>query len=190
MIKTIQKSWAVYLLAKHPDVQQRVQREVDQVWDGETAAVDRYEKLPFTTMVFNEAMRLFPPVYTASRQAVEPVKIGNYWLPAGAQVHLVPFITHRDARWFPKPEEFCPDRFASGTKAEIPRFAFMPFGAGPRACLGGGLALTKGVLILATLMRHCRLGLTASQGAPELEPLISLHPKGSIQLQLSHRHDR
>jgi cytochrome P450 len=143
--------------------------------------------LSFTERAFSEALRLYPPAYTTSRQAIEPVEIGGYRLPAGAQVHLIPYLTHRDPRWFNDPQTFRPDRFAMDAEHPIPRFAFIPFGAGPRACVGGGLALMEGLLVVATILQRCRLQLAAGQREPDLGPLIALHPQGGIRLRILSR---
>jgi cytochrome P450 len=180
-------TWAVYALAKHPSVQARAAREVDQVMGGQPATAETVNLLSFTERAFFEALRQYPPAYTTSRQAIEPVEIGGYRLPAGAQVHLIPYLTHRDPRWFNDPQTFRPDRFAPDAERPIPRFAFIPFGAGPRACVGGGLALMEGLLVVATILQRCRLQLAAGQHEPELEPLIALHPKGGIRLRLLSR---
>ncbi|MCA9119430.1 MAG: cytochrome P450 [Planctomycetaceae bacterium] len=180
-------SWATYLLAKHSDAQQLVSDEVDRVLSGRLPSGDDCRSFEFTQMVLNESMRLFPPAYTTSRQAICSVEIGGCQLTAGSQVHLLPYITHRDARWFDEPHEFRPERFAASAKHKIPRFAFIPFGAGPRACIGGGLAMMTGVLVLATILRRCGLELASGQGEPALDPKISLHPKGGIRLRLTPR---
>lgn len=180
-------TWAAYLLARNTDVQERVVDEVDRVTGGRRPTGEDARQLEFTEMVLNEAMRLYPPAYTTSRQSIEPVEVGGHRLTAGSQVHLVPYITHRDARWFEDPLRFRPDRFSAVARSSIPRFAFIPFGAGPRACIGGGLAMMTGTLVLATLLRRCRLELADGQGEPELEPHISLHPKGGIRLRLTQR---
>jgi cytochrome P450 len=180
-------AWATYLLAKHPEVQHRVREEVDGVLGGRLPQGDDVQRLEFTQMAFNEAMRLFPPAYTTSRQATQPVEIGGYRLAAGSQVHLVPYITHRDARWFDAPGEFRPERFSATARQSIPRFAFLPFGAGPRACIGGGLAMMTGVLVLAAILRRCGVKLASSQREPELSPKISLYPKNGIRVHLTPR---
>lgn len=180
-------TWAAYLLAKHPEAQRRVCEEVDRVLGGRKPRADDMPRLAYTQMVFEEAMRLFPPAYTTSRQATRAVDIGGHRLPAGAHIHLIPFITHRDARWFDEPLEFRPERFSSESRDSIHRGAFIPFGAGPRACIGGGLALLTGVLGLATIFRRSGLRIASDQGEPELEPKISLHPKNGIRLRFTAR---
>lgn len=180
-------TWATYLLARHPDAQHRIFAEVDRVTGRHLPKGEQVSQFEFTQMALNEAMRLFPPAYTTSRQATQPVEIGGHRLATGSQVHLIPYITHRDSRWFDAPDEFRPDRFSATAKRTFPRFAFFPFGAGPRACIGGGLAMLTGTLVLTTISRRCKLELAMIQGEPQLAPKISLHPKGGLRLRLTPR---
>jgi cytochrome P450 len=126
-------------------------------------------------------------VYATSREAIEPVEIGGYPLPRGAQVNLVPYITHRDPRWFDDPESFRPERFAPDAPRPIPAFAYYPFGAGPRACIGKGFALMEAVLVLATVASRHEIRLGEGQGRVEMETQVSLHPKGGLRVRLVPR---
>ena len=180
-------TWAIYLLAKFPEVQARAYEEVcrataSRPLDGAMAA-----DLVYLEAVFNEAMRLYPPAYATSRQATEEVEIAGYRVPAGAQVQLILYCTHRDERWFEEASSFRPERFLASTENPIDRFAFLPFGAGPRACIGKGLAMLEGVLTLANLLKHCRIELGSGQQDLQLEPQISLHPRGGLRVQLTQR---
>ena len=180
-------SWAAYLLAQHPEVQQRAAEQIDCVTQGQPVAFRQLEQLPYVECVFNEAMRLYPPAYVTSRQAIEATRIGPYHLSAGSQVHLVPFITHRDPRWFDHAASFRPERFAAESRHRIRRFSFLPFGAGTRACVGGSFAMFMGVFVLASLLRVCRLQLGPRQSDVVLQPRISLQPKDGLFLQLTRR---
>ena len=143
--------------------------------------------MKFTQQCLFETWRLYPPAYTTARQSIESVEIGGYRLLAGAQIHLPIFLTHRDSRWFADPQAYRPERFATHAKAQIPIFAYVPFGAGPRACIGGGLALMEATIVLATIMQQFRLELADEQPQAELQPLISLHPRDSLRLRLIPR---
>ena len=180
-------SWAAYLLAQHPEVQQRAAEQIDCVTQGQPVAFRQLEQLPYVECVFNEAMRLYPPAYVTSRQAIEATRIGPHHLSAGSQVHLVPFITHRDPRWFDHAASFRPERFAAESRHHIRRFSFLPFGAGTRACVGGSFAMFVGVFVLASLLRVCRLQLGPRQSDVVLQPRISLQPKDGLFLQLTRR---
>ena len=115
------------------------------------------------------------------------MEIAGYRVPAGAQVQLILYCTHRDERWFEEASSFRPERFLAGTENPIDRFSFLPFGAGPRACIGKGLAMLEGVLTLANLLKHCRIELGSGQQDLQLEPQISLHPRGGLWVQLTQR---
>lgn len=186
-------TWTAHLLATNEHVQEETQREIDYVTGGHDPTADHAGRLPLTTATMKEAMRLYPPAYFLSREVVEPVTVGGHSLrPAGAlrladQVHLPVFLTHRDERWFDRPDEFVPHRFLGEGEKLFPRCSYVPFGAGPRACIGRGFALLEGTLILATLLQRFSLRLGRDQGEVELEAQVSLHPKGGLQMHLEPR---
>lgn len=175
-------TWIAHLLARSPEVQEEVRREVEEVLGGAPPAADALPRLAHTTMAFKEAMRLYPSVYVVTREAVEPVEIAGYPVPRGAQIHLVPYVTHRDPRWFDAPESFRPARFAA--EDALPRGAYFPFGLGPRACVGRAFAMTEAPVVLAMLLQRFRLRPAPGAGEVELEAQMSLHPKGGLRLAL------
>jgi cytochrome P450 len=177
-------TWALYCLARHPEAQEWVLEEINALPKD---ALLSLEVLPRTVMVFKEVMRLYPPAYFIAREAVEEVEIGGYALPRGSNVHLVPYLTHRDARWFPEPEAFLRDRFAPEREAQLLRAAYLPFGAGPRACIGRGLAMVEGALVLATILKRFRLRLLEGAPEPVIEAQVSLHPRGGLRLLVERR---
>lgn len=179
--------WTAYLLATNENVQEELQREVDHVCGGSDPGHQHVPRLALTTACLREAMRLYPPAYTMSRQAIEPVEIGGYNLPRGSQVQLPLFLTHRDIRWFDRPDDYVPHRFLGDGEEHFPRTAYIPFGIGPRACIGRGLALMEGTLVLATLVRRFWLELAADQSDLQLEAQVSLHPKGGIKMNIVPR---
>jgi cytochrome P450 len=178
-------TWAAYVLAKHPDVQEDLRREVDAVLGGRAPGAADLAALPRVERAFKEAMRLYPPAYIFGREAIEDVTIGGYLVPRGSLVNVVPFVTHRDPRWFPDPEAFRPSRFAD--EASIPRGAYLPFGLGPRACIGRAFAMQEAVVALAMLLG--RYVLSIPEGAPdvEMEAQVSLHPRGGLRLGVARR---
>jgi len=178
-------TWTAHLLAQHPDVQDQVAQEVRGVLNGGRATAEHAAALPLTTAVLKEAMRLYPPAYILTREAIEPSEIGGYLIPKGANVILVPAIMHRDGRWFDRPDTFCPERFLA-EESESQRRAYIPFGAGPRACIGAGFAMLEGVLVLATLLARCRL-IPEGNRQVEAEAQISLHPRGGLPMRLEPR---
>jgi cytochrome P450 len=181
-------SFALWLLAKHPEVQTRMHEEAAAVLEGRSPVADDYAKLPYATQVFSEALRLYPPVWVTARTCVEAYEIAGFAIKRGAVLIASQFVVHRDARFFPDPLRFDPERFAPEKKQARPRFAFFPFAAGSRQCIGEGLAWMEGVLSLATIARDWRLSLP--EGAAKeiaVTASISLRPKHGVRLLVERR---
>ena len=142
-------SWAWYLLGTNPDVQQRLQSEIDQVLGGRMPVFEDVARLPYTWMVLHEAMRLYPPAWVFVRTAIGDDEIGGYHIPAQSMIVLCPYLTHRSVAWWEDPEKFDPERFSRDRSAGRPPFAFFPFGGGPRLCIGNNFALMEATVILA-----------------------------------------
>jgi cytochrome P450 len=180
-------TWAAYLLARNKDAQGRLADEIDRVLQGRSPTFADLDKLAAVEQMFKEAMRLYPAVYFFSREAAEPVEIAGYEIAPGSQVHVLPYLLHHDARWFAEPERFDPDRFTPAREEALPQCAYVPFGAGPRACIGRGFSMVEGVLILTSMLERYQLALAPGQGEPERETQISLHPKGGVRLRVRER---
>jgi cytochrome P450 len=184
-------SFALWLLAKHPDVQSRLHQEAIAVLGNRAPTADDYARLPYATQIFSETLRLYPPVWVMARTCVQPYEIAGYRIPRGAILVAPQFVVHRDARFYPDPLRFDPERFAPEKKEAAkarPRFAFFPFAAGSRQCIGEGLAWMEGVLSLAAIARDWRLSLPPD--APEeiaINPAISLRPKHGVPLLVERR---
>jgi cytochrome P450 len=184
-------SFALWLMAKHPEVQARMHEEALGVLGNRAATADDYARLSYTTQVFSETMRLYPPVWVIARSCVQPYEIAGYAIPKGAILVASQFVVHRDPRFYPDPLRFDPERFAVDKKdggRSRPRFAYFPFAAGSRQCIGEGLAWMEGVLALATIVRDWRL--TAPHDAEEeiaINPAISLRPKFGVPLVVERR---
>jgi len=181
-------SFALWLMAKHPEMQTRVHDEAREVLGDRAATADDYARLPYATQLFSETLRLYPPVWVIARTCVQPYEIAGYAIPKGAILVASQFVIHRDPRFYSDPLRFDPERFAKDGAKSRPRFAFFPFAAGSRQCIGEGLAWMEGVLSLATIVRDWRL--TASQGAGReiaLNPAISLRPKFGVPLVVERR---
>ena len=168
-------SWTFFLLSQHPAVERRLADEADHVVGDRRAAFADADRLTYTRMVLDETMRLYPPAWGFSRLAIADDRIGGYKVPAGSIVFLIPYVVHRRPTWWPDPERFNPDRFAPEAAAERPRFAYFPFGGGPRHCIGYQFALLEAQLILATVTRRYRIQLAPGQQI-SAEPLITLRP--------------
>src|SRR5215831_18247756 len=182
-------SWTWYVLAQHPDVDAAMQAELQTVLGGRLPTVDDLPHLAYTRMVFTEALRLYPPAWLMTRRAREEVVIGDYRFSPGTFFFLSPYLMHHDARFFPDPEAFVPTRWAAPPDAGPARSAYLPFGGGPRQCLGEGFAWLEGLLVLTTLAQTWRM--QRVPGSP-VEPwgLVTLRPQQGIQVHLTRRGSR
>jgi cytochrome P450 len=183
-------TFAWHLLAHHPEQQQRLHAEVDAALGARPATREDVERLPFTRQVVAESMRLYPPAWAIGRQAKEPVEIGGFVLPQGAVVLICPWVVHRDARWWPDPERFDPDRWddnvASAAGSQRPRWSYFPFGGGSRSCIGEAFAWMEAVLVTATVAQQWRVE-PASSRHPRLRPTITLRPDGPLKMRVCRR---
>jgi cytochrome P450 len=179
-------SWTWYLLAQTPEVEQKLHAELDAVLGGRPPAVSDLPKLQYTDRIIRETLRLYPPAWRVFRRTEEPFKVGDYLLPPGSNIVLSQWVTQRDPRWFTEPERFNPDRWNEETAAKLPRFAYFPFGGGPRVCIGAGFAMMEATLLLATIAQRYRIRLAPHQ---RVEPLasITLRPKKGIRVTLEER---
>jgi len=170
--------WTISLLARHPDVTARMIAELDEVLGDRRPGLDDLPRLPLTERVIKEAMRLYPPAYAVGRKAAEDTEIGGHAVPAGSEVIAWIYMAHHDPRWFPEPEIFRPERFTPEAEAALPRLAYLPFGAGPRACVGRHFAMIEAQLLLARIYQRF---------VPELPPGPPIRPKLRITLMPRQR---
>ena len=179
-------TWAWYLLALHPEVEARLHAEVDTVLGGRSPTVDDVPRLVYTGHVVAEVLRLYPPLWIITREAIRDVEIGGYLVPKGAVAMFCQWTLHRDARYFERPEQFEPERWADGLARRLPRFAYFPFGGGPRICLGNTFALMEATLILAVIAARWRLTLVPGQ---TIVPNggITLRAKPGVRMTLQRR---
>jgi cytochrome P450 len=176
-------TWAWYLLAKHPHVAARVGTEVVSVLGDRDPTPEDYPSLAYTGMVFDEVVRLYPPVGRIGRRPRTGYEIGGVHIPRDAAVFVSPFVTQRDTRWWPDPERFDPERWTAESRAGRPRYAAFPFGAGPRSCIGGQMARMMGVLVIATIARRWRM--VAPPGVkPKVRSLLTLKPRRPMLLRV------
>jgi cytochrome P450 len=179
-------SWVWYLLARHPDAKARLHAEVDRVLGGRTPGFADLAELKWTRMVIDEAMRLYPPAHGISRTAIGEDRIGGVRIPAGANISISMYVTHRNPTLWPDPERFDPERFAPDAVARRHRFAYMPFGGGPRVCIGNSFAIAEAQVIVAMIAQRYRLRLVADQ-VVEPVALITLRPKNGVRVTLEPR---
>ncbi len=178
--------WTWYLLSQNPAAEAALHAELDSVLGGRPPTLADLDHLPYTEWVIKEALRLYPPAYGFSRLAKEPLTIGGYDIPAGAFLHVVPYITHRDPRFHANPNAFQPERFANDAEKRWPRYAYFPFGGGPRVCIGNSFALMEARLILATVASRYRLRLP--MGYPVYpKALITLVPRDGLRMTAEQR---
>jgi cytochrome P450 len=173
-------AWSFYLLARNPEAGERLRAELEPLGDAPPNAAD-LPRLPYLRMVVEEAMRLYPPVWITNRQALAEDEICGYHVPPGQIVMVSPYVLHRHPDYWERPEEFDPERFAPGRSEGRPRFAYFPFGGGPRQCIGRDMALVEAQLVLATVAQRYRLRL-ASDRPIEPDPTVTLRPKGGLPM--------
>jgi cytochrome P450 len=178
--------WCWYLLSQHPEVEQAMVSEVDSVLGSRRATFSDLRSLCYTEMVVNEALRLYPPAWLLSRDAVEAVTIGDTEIPSGATVLMSPWIAHRDPAYFSNPLCFDPDRWRDGAAASLPRFAYFPFGGGPRVCIGASFAMTEMILCLATIAQRLRFRLAGGARVVP-HPSMTLRPLDGVRVMIEPR---
>lgn len=179
-------SWAWYLLATHPECYERLRREVDQALEGRSPTYADLARLPYALQVLKETLRLYPPSYAVTRVALRDVVIGGYQVRRREAILMPPYTIQRRPDYFPDPTRFDPERFTRDNEARLPRYAFIPFGAGPRICIGNHFALMEGHLLLAALAQRVRFELVPGQ-LVEPDPKVTIRPKGGIKMVVRRR---
>ncbi len=181
-------TWTWYFLCQHPDIHAKVKQEVDTVLQGRTPTYDDLAHLPYCLQVFKETVRLYPPAGAILREALHDIEIDGYLVPKGRNVFLSPYTIQRSATYFPNPEVFDPERFTLEREKQLPRYAYIPFGAGPRICIGNYFALMEGQLLIATLAQHVSFMLIPRQTI-EPDPIhnLALRPGGKVEAIVNKR---
>lgn len=183
---TLALAWALFLLAQHPQVMEAVQREIEFL-NGRPPAYEDLSRLKYTRNVVDETMRLYPPVWVISRTAIADDIIGGFRVPAGSEMLIFPYITHRHPRWWSEPERFLPERFAAENSRSRIRGAYLPFGAGPRTCVGLNFAMTEILVVLAMLLQRFRPELAMDPTTVKMDPSVTLRPEPGITLKMVSR---
>jgi cytochrome P450 len=179
-------TWIHYLLSTHPEVREKVEREVAAVVGGDRPTAKEVGSLTYTEQVVNESLRLYSPIHAISRVATEDNSIGGYLIPKGSTVVVSLFATHRLPQYWPDPERFDPERFTPEESAKRPDFSFIPFAAGHRNCIGGSMAMIELKMIVAMLAQRYRLTLVPDHPI-ELEPGTTMYPLHGMQMTLERR---
>lgn len=178
-------TWGWYLLSQNPSAEERLHAELDRALGGRLPRFDDLAALPYTAAVFAEALRLYPPAWAIGRRALEDVELGGWTVPQGCVVLLSPYVTQRDARWFPEPEAFRPERWLAPDDLRH-KFAYFPFGGGARVCIGERFATMEGALLLATLAQRWRFALAKGHRV-ERKAQITLRPRFGMKMAVLSR---
>jgi cytochrome P450 len=179
-------SWVWYLLSEHPTADSELAAELHTVLGGRRPTVADLAKLRYAEMVVMESMRLYPPAYAIGREAVQECEIGGYRIPARTTLFLSQWVTHRDPRYFDEPEKFIPERWTGDFARRLPKYAYFPFGGGPRLCIGNSFALMETVFLLATIAQKFRLVRVPSHIVTPW-PSMTLRPRHGVQVVLQRR---
>ena len=179
-------SWTWYLLARHPEAEARLHDELERVLGGRMPSYADLTELKWTRMVIEEAMRLYPPAYRILRTAIGEDRIGGVRVPPGTTIDINIYVTHRNPNLWPAPESFEPERFTPAAVALRHRFAYLPFGGGPRICIGNGFAIAEAQIILAAIAQHYRVHLAANHAVQPIG-LVTLRPKNGFWVTLEAR---
>jgi cytochrome P450 len=179
-------SWTFYLLSQNPAVDARLAAELAQALGERSPTVDDLPRLRFAETVVMESMRLYPPAYVVGREALADCTLGGYRVPAGTTVFMSPYLMHRDPRYFEDPQSFLPERWEGDRVKRLPRFAYFPFGGGPRVCIGNQFAMMEAALLLATIARKFRLRLVSGHPVTPF-PSITLRPQHGVRVELEER---
>ncbi|MEQ9362776.1 MAG: cytochrome P450 [Leptospirales bacterium] len=187
-------AYTLYLIADRPEIQERLLAEIEAVAPGRAlTSGDAMGRLPLCTAVIRESMRLYPPAWIIGREALRDCRVGAYAIKGGEQMLFAPYTMHRNAEYFPDPERFLPERWESKTAGgeslyeSLPRYVYMPFGGGPRICVGNHFAMMEAVLLLGTLVRVKRFARPANDRPIKFFPAITLRPIGELPLSISPR---
>jgi cytochrome P450 len=182
-------SWTWFLLGQHPEVQARMAAEIAEALGDRPATADDLPRLKFIESVVMESMRIYPPAWAIGRESTGPLELGGYAFPAGTTIFISPWILHRDPRHFQEPEMFRPERWMGNLARELPRFAYMPFGGGPRVCIGQRFAMIEAILILTTMAQRFSAEWQSDHNVTPF-PSITLRPKGGVWLKIKERQTR
>jgi cytochrome P450 len=174
-------AWSWYFLGTNPEAESEFHAELGDVLGNRDATFADLPRLKFTEQIVKESMRLYPPAYGLGREAINDCEIGGYPVPAGTQVFVFQWATQRDARFFDQPLEFRPERWTPEFEARLPKYAYFPFGAGPRVCIGASFAMMEMILVLATIGQRFRLQLVLDRPV-ETYPAMSLRPKDGVKV--------
>ena len=172
-------TWALYLVVTHPEIESKLRAEVDEVLQGRLPTVADLAMMPYSEMIMKETMRLYPPAGGVTREPIEDTHLGGYTIPAGSLIGVSTYAMHRNPKFFPDPEVFDPERFTKEREATIPKYAYLPFGGGPRVCIGNSFAMMETRLAIATILQRYKLTLENTTPVTA-EQQFTIRPKQRI----------
>ncbi len=179
-------TWTLFLLHRNPDAEAVLLDELQSVLGGSAASMENLHRLPYNKMVFNESLRLYPPIWGQPREAMEDDEIQGYRVEKGMPVTVCQYVTHRHPEFFPDPEKFDPERFLPENEAKLPKFAFFPFGGGGRACIGNHFAMAEGQMCIATILQRFKFELVDGQNV-QPKAGCTLRPASPITVRIVKR---
>ena len=179
-------TWLVHLVSRHPDVATALEAEIEHALGGEMPDAEVVPYLRYVGMAVNEAMRVYPPAWMLARESVRDTTIGGYGIPAGTMVLVSQWVMHRDPRFFERPDAFVPERWSNGLEKRLPRYAYFPFGAGPRICIGASFAMMQSVIVFTQLLQRFRVQAVDDEPV-RLWPSLTLRPRDGVRVRLSAR---
>lgn len=181
-------AWSFYLVAQHPAVEEKLLQELAQLshLNGSPPTVHDLAQLPYSEQVVKEAMRLYPPAGGVTRQPIHDIELGGYPIAQGSMVAISTYVMHHDPQLFAEPDRFDPGRFTPENEAKIPKYAYLPFGGGPRVCIGNSFAMMEARLILLTILQRYHLALAPGQTV-QAEQVFTLRPKGGLPMTVTQR---
>jgi cytochrome P450 len=179
-------SWTWHLLSQNPEAERKLHQELDRVLDGRVPTFADLLALPCAERVIKESLRLYPPAWGLARTVIKEFELGGYRIPAGSNVVMSTWVVHRDPRYFPEPEKFDPDRWLPEKAQKLPKFAYFPFGGGPRQCIGASFAMMEATLLLATIAQQFQFRALSNDPITPT-PSFTLRPKQGIRMRLEKR---
>lgn len=179
-------TWTWYLLSQNPEAERKLQEEIDTVLAGRAPSVEDLGRLPYTHNVFKETLRLYPAAWALARRAINDYQVGGYIVPSGTDIFMSQFVVQRDPRYYPDPLKYDPNRWGADEESSLPKFAYFPFGGGPRRCIGEPFAWMEGVLITAAIASHWKMRLAPNHKVA-LDPLITIRPKYGMKMIVERR---
>jgi cytochrome P450 len=180
-------AWMLYLVSQHAEVHAKLLAEIATL-NGKLPTMRDLPQMPYSEMVLKEVMRLYPPASGATREPIHDIELGGYHLPKGSSIAISTYTMHRNPKYFAQPLKFDPERFSPENEPKIPKYAYLPFGGGPRVCIGNAFAMMEARLVVLTILQRFKLSLVSSQPV-RAEQLFTIRPKGGLKMGVQARRE-